>query len=348
MISVSLVFSCCMVLNVFSIDYFLPDYWPENGEVYYIRNVKSGRYMDLYGTPANNANVGLWHGHKGTNQQWGIRRCTAYSESAHVYEIYSIANPNYFLTIKNGSSLSGAELVVTYNSNSVAPVASRFLIDPERCYTTGSTWKETGWFRIFSYSSSVSMTLCGENGGISDGTYIVQSNDTTSTSQFWYFEKVSTSNSTKTLSANLVDSGKHLDVKVGGSYQNLVRDAFDIWNSYKPGVIREYPTYSGSDVSVWDAAETGTAGSYWLGVTNFADATIKMNTTVLNYFNNNEFIKKTIAHELGHALGIDHWNDYLYLSDANIADVMVSGPLKTAGFLGYRDKASYDLVYSTY
>jgi len=200
---------------------------------------------------------------------------------------------------------------------------------------------------LFSYAS-YSMSLCGQNEGVIDGTYIVQSTNTSSLSQFWYFEKVSTSSSTGVLGYDLVDSSKHLDVHVGGSYQSLVHESFNVWNNYKAGVIREASPSNPEDVSVSDAAVTGTAGSYRLGVTDFATHSIKLNTTVLNYFNNPNFTKKTIAHELGHALGLNHWDSYDYLNDANIADVMNSGPMSTAGFLGYRDKVSYDLAYSWY
>ena len=346
---------CCFLLsavifclfpfqNVYAVDYYLPDYWPEENTAYFIRNVKSGKYVDLFGTPTNNANVGLWYGHKGLNQQWGIRLCAGYT---HVYEIYSVLNPNYVLSIKNGSSLENEELVVTYKSG-YETNASRFLIDPERRLTTGSTWKESGYFRLFSYSSSVTKTLCGLNEATADGTFIVQSSNTTSLSQFWCFELVSTSSHTGTTGQDLVDSGKHLDVTLGGSYQDIFREAIDMWNAYKPGIIREDTLLTINDVTISDTAETGTVGSYWLGVTNYNDATIKLNTTVLNYFNNPYFIKKTAAHELGHALGLSHWDDYYYLNDANTADVMNSGPMSTSGYLGYRDKASYDLAYSSY
>ena len=234
-----------------------------------------------------------------------------------------------------------------YNTSTPAPPATHFWIDHHWIQSTEGTWKPSGWFRLKTSPSSWKKNIDCYNGSTEEGTRIIQYDQNDDLNQFWYFERVDTTGNSKILSWNLVDSGKHLDVQIDGSYKNLVKDAMAMWNSYKSGVIRLDSLINIEDVRVLDAADTCTVNSYWLGSTNPSTREIKLNKSTLNFFNNPGFIRKTAAHELGHALGIDHWDSVADMAYANKGDVMISGPYCIPN-IGYRDKISYDRAYANY
>ncbi|MGM9522692.1 MAG: matrixin family metalloprotease [Oscillospiraceae bacterium] len=147
------------------------------------------------------------------------------------------------------------------------------------------------------------------------------------------------------LSWNLVDSGKHLDYSGDSAYMYLFDEAKDVWNAYKPGVIRKDTILTGSDVSVEDVYIADISSDSGFFARTKSSGIIQINTY---YFDNDEVDGitvtdekrlKTVIHELGHALGLGH--------STGSNDVMRQGPYAIIT-LSNNDKASYDEAYKRY
>ena len=81
----------------------------------------------------------------------------------------------------------------------------------------------------------------------------------------------------KTLSWDLVDTGRHLDWGGTTKYMSQFKSAINIWNTYKKGVIRKDNLIRWKDVSVSDYSEISNVA----GITS-ANGTIKINTYVMD------------------------------------------------------------------
>ncbi|MDR2408754.1 MAG: matrixin family metalloprotease [Bacteroidales bacterium] len=135
------------------------------------------------------------------------------------------------------------------------------------------------------------------------------------------------------LSWDLVDSGKHLDWDGSCTYMNEWYAAVKTWNSYKPGVIRVDTIRIIQDVKIGDYYENSTVLAYTTAYGN-----IKFN---LFNFNNMTAAQrqKTMTHEIGHALGLDHVDDGV--------SIMRQGIISQTT-LSADDKAGYDAAYAKY
>jgi hypothetical protein len=139
---------------------------------------------------------------------------------------------------------------------------------------------------------------------------------------------------------DLVDSGKHCDWDARGSiYQDIVIAGASVWNAYKPGVFRPDSIFVIQDVLIEDINRPGndTAGETLLG-----KAKIEYNKAYLSSSSYSAAQrKKTVMHELGHALGLHENNGGLS------TNVMRQGQLSNIT-LSADDKASYDAAYARY
>lgn len=131
---------------------------------------------------------------------------------------------------------------------------------------------------------------------------------------------------------HLVGEDKHIDWTGNSEYLTEFVDGTEIWNNYKPDVIREATEDMSVELTVSDFSEVSAA----VGVTS-SRGTIKFNSYYMDDYSN---VQKTnvCAHELGHALGLDH-NQEGDLMYAVVADVIT---------LSENDKASYDASYARY
>lgn len=147
--------------------------------------------------------------------------------------------------------------------------------------------------------------------------------------QLWEFIPVATS----LLSWDLVDN-KHLDWYAGDSaYADKIEAAAKVWNDYKSNVIRKDNLLRTREVTFVDVTNLGGA----VAVTN-ANGTISLNTSILKDSTDSQILN-TIAHELGHALGMGHIDDstnLLYYQQNGVTTLKKS------------NKESYDLAYARY
>ena len=128
----------------------------------------------------------------------------------------------------------------------------------------------------------------------------------------------------------LMDSGNHLDWDGSTIYQASFDSAVSVWNSYKPGVIREDSLFTGEDVYISDVYE----------VSDMCGATYPFGELVLNTFNMGSLTYEkrlnVCIHELGHALGLDH----------NTSTDVMYDYVTSITSLSDNDKASFDYSYN--
>lgn len=134
---------------------------------------------------------------------------------------------------------------------------------------------------------------------------------------------------------HLVDSGKHLDYDGNSTYMSYIDTGAATWNAYKSGVIRPNSLTVVEDVYVSDVD----SANGWAGMT-YSSGKIELNKYYMKDYSES---KKTnvAAHELGHALGLDH-STSVDLMDASIVNH------SSTQALSQNDKDSYDEAYKNY
>lgn len=131
---------------------------------------------------------------------------------------------------------------------------------------------------------------------------------------------------------HLVGTDKHLDWTGNSQYISDFELGTQIWNNYKPDVIRKATGDMSIELTVSDFSEVSAA----VGITS-SRGTIKLNSYYMDRYSSIER-QNVCAHELGHALGLDH------NLVGNIMYVEVSNMIT----LSENDRASYDASYARY
>lgn len=133
------------------------------------------------------------------------------------------------------------------------------------------------------------------------------------------------------LTWNLVDSGKHMDWKGTTKYSEEWNASVGVWEDYKSGVIRKDGFWTINDVTISDYTEESSVMAYTssAGKICFNDYHFESMTATQR--------QKTIMHEIGHALGLDHNN-------TDSTSIMCQGK-RSQTTLNADDKAGYDYLY---
>lgn len=305
---------------------------PTGSSLVYIRGIKSGKYIDVPdGDVSSGEAVQLYSGNESTAQRWQIQ-----TYSGDWCTIRSAINSNYYLSLSGSAGSNGTTIVIEYITSSTIPARAQFRIDD-----FGS-----GVARIVnraSFNSGTSRYLEPSGGSVTNGTSIVQwtpynSSYDEAINQLWVFE--STTRSVRVMSWNLVDSGGHCDWSGSTKYQTLFNTAIDAWNT-SMGVTR----FRKDTVSILEDFDIKDKSTDPTGEGAFArtgqSGYIHFYTDAMDSLTSNAERQKTIMHELGHALGLDHNN-------IGSGDIMRQGELAYSTSLSLNDKASYNAAVARY
>ncbi len=148
--------------------------------IYYIRNQRSGLYMDVQDASFDIPTQMVQFGYNGNNNQQFKLNCIG----TDLYEIIPLCNyfncDSYGLDVANGSNANNAQ-IQTYTSN--GSVAQQFKI-----LQTGNN---EGAFKILTATSSYSKCITVQNASMSTANLIQYSygNDGTADNDHWYFER---------------------------------------------------------------------------------------------------------------------------------------------------------------
>lgn len=98
-----------------------------NSCMVYIRNVNSGKYIDVQGgTVSNGKEVQLYEGVSSVAQRWNVVK-----ESDGFYSIRSAIDQRYYLSVQGDKDVNGAKIVLKYipTGNTVPDSAKFFIFD---------------------------------------------------------------------------------------------------------------------------------------------------------------------------------------------------------------------------
>lgn len=157
-ISLVLVFSIIMTLfaffatNVSATDEYIID-----GHYYIIKNVFSGKYLDVdHAQITNGTNVLQWQYHGGDNQEWKI-----VNVQGSLYKIVSCLNTNKALTVVNTTGNNGVNITI---SDYVGTVAQHFVL--RRTSKTS--------YQIITNASGYNSAVTVENASCNNGANVFQ------------------------------------------------------------------------------------------------------------------------------------------------------------------------------
>lgn len=318
-----------------------------NSCMVYIRNVNSGKYIDVQGgTVANGKEVQLYEGVSSAAQRWNIVK-----ESGVYYSIRSAINQRYFLSVKGDKDVNGAKIALKYvPSGSAVPDSALFMI---------FDLPDTGCAFLINKLNFVNQStelrgLDAQQAGTANGTKILQYSlrDTLDTAahQLWVFE-CDERFPCADQGWDLVDLTGHCDWDGSSQYMSMVRKATNTWNNYiGDEVLRPDAWNRTQDVYIKDVdsdpEHNGAFGktyskTYHEGLDFSRAATIELYLDQMENFESNLQRQKVVTHELGHALG-------LYEFHPDLGNIMCQGSFAYGTSIGLDDKAQFSKVYATY
>ncbi len=151
----------------------------EEDDYYYIKNVKSGKYMTVQGGSfTSDANIVQWHFTGDNNQKWKLHYTGDTGSNSGFYVFYAF-NTNYVIAMPNGSGLSGLQAKLTTPSS--CGNRKYFVV-------TGSLGNAA--HRLMTVASNSILALVANNASIYDNTSIVQDQTGVEWSDQWLFEPV--------------------------------------------------------------------------------------------------------------------------------------------------------------
>ncbi len=200
------------------ISYYLPtltftyvtNYAPITNGTYFIRNQKSGHYLDAFSAGGSGTNVGQYAFHGDTNQQWILTH-----KGGGYYQIVPVYNTNLSLDISNGGGANGTNVQV-YNHTVYSAQRWKIIANAN------------GTYRIASKCSNDTRVLTVANASTASGANVVQYQYNGSGNDEWVFERATFSgNSYTTLTNGVAKTGT---ISQGGEY----------WYKFIPSINKEY------------------------------------------------------------------------------------------------------------
>ncbi len=313
----------------------------------YIRNVNSGKYIDVQGgTVANGKEIQLYEGMSSAAQRWNI--CL---EERNYYSIRSAVDQRYCLSVKGDKDVNGAKIVLKYVAK-------------------GSTVPDSAKFLIFDYPSygcaliinKLNMTIGGnelrvldaQQAGTANGTkllhYTARDSIDAAAHQLWVFE-CDERFPNDDQGWDLVDLTGHCDWDGSSKYMSMVSKAANAWNNYiGDEVLRPDAWNRTQDVYIKDintdpknlgAIARTYSATYHEGFNFSRAATIELYLDQMESFESNLQRQKVVTHELGHALGMYEFLPYF-------GNVMCQGSFAYGTSIGLDDKAQFSKVYAKY
>lgn len=320
---VSLVLTFCLL---FSVSVFKTSAHEINeitsGSDYYVRNIKSGLYLDVSGGgSADCTNVQIYNSNNSNAQKWQL----VYTNDGY-YLLRSKINPYNYLGVESNFSNNWSNVCIRNDSGSPKPSYVKWhLVKNDN---SNGYWD--GTYRLESACSNNSKSLDTYSGGTASETNVIQYEYSGDLNLEWVLESVTVDGGP--YDWDFIDSGGHCDITNYSKYGTELGYAMNTWNSYKAGVLRYDTSSTINDVDIKNEyKENGE-----LGITDPDADEIRLNTYNLDA--STVEAQKTITHELGHALGLDDHND-------ESGNIMCQG-LRHVITLSHSDKASYDTSYN--
>lgn len=300
---------------------------PSGSTYVYIRSISCGKYIGTEDTSLyNGKSVKLFKRNETAKQMWYI-----HSYSNGWSYIRSAQNSNYYLSVAGGSGTAGATLVLSYVSSSSSI--------PDKCLFKIAS-ASYGVARIktkASYTAGTNLVLKAVTNSTSEGIEIEQNTEISNYDngylQLWAFE--GTTRAPNALSYDLVDNNGLLEWSGTTKYQTLFNMASTRWNTEMGTTrIKKTTVSANCDVTICDQPDSATSVSY-LAVTVFSPTRkIEFYTNPMDALGYNVLRAKTITHELGHALGLEH--------STTGGDIMKQGALAYYISVSLNDYKSYN------
>lgn len=317
-----------------------------NSCMVYIRNINSGKYIDVQGgTVSNGKEVQLYEGVSSVAQRWNV-----VEESDGYYTIRSAVNQRYFLSVKGDKDVNGAKIVLKYvAAGSTVPDSTKFFF-LETDYGCSCIVSKL----VFGSGNTELHVLDAQQAGTANGTKLLSytARDTLDTAahQLWVFE-CDDRFPCADQEWDLVDLTDHCDWDGSSKYMGMVSKAANAWNTYiGDDVLRPDAWNRVQDVYIKDVdtdPEHNDAfgktypKTYHDGLDFSRASTIELYLDQMENFESNLQRQKVVTHELGHALG-------LYEFHPNMGNIMCQGPFAYGTSLGLDDKAQFTKIYATY
>lgn len=307
-----------------------------NSGIVYIRNVNSGKYIDVPGgAVANGKEVQLYEGVSSVAQRWNVCK-----EEKNYYSIRSAIDQRYYLSVQGDKDVNGAKIVLKYvPTGSVIPDSALFMIFDLLDYGCALFISKLN----FTGSGGNELrVLDAQQAGTANGTkllhYTMRDTLDLAAHQLWVIENDIRLDSVAKW--DLVDLSGYCDWDGTTKYMSLFNKAVNAWNGYmgvnrfRPDAWNRIEDIKIRDKDIHKDYPDTCATTNSLGIMTFY-------TIPMDDLESDLQRQKVVMHELGHALGLDeHWPYW--------GNIMSQGPYAYGTSLSLDDKISYQYASEKY